>query len=586
MYFKFVRIMTINKIYTTSIFILIVQFAGATLLIDPPKGDIKKDSSKNADTNTVAELSPEMDDELVPIYAPEFLLTPEYYKNRYTETDLMYKVVDNWGNGFDSLYGTRNMRTILHGVAYRGGSNNYFHKTAKRNNHNPIPPDGMENLCEEGFSRGIYLYRANFENSKQGCNCNAVNNTSNDFNYHQYDYFDDKHVYEMLKLVYESAVDDHEGPVYLHCWNGWHASGFISAVILKQFCGMSDLEAVNYWDLGTDGANTSPRFQKVRDRIKNFKPYKEFLITDELGNRICAPMPEFIDSSQLHIDISHLAIVPEAIPVGYDIVLYNVKFGPNKTSIYNADSNKDLQELVKALSTHKDLEVQLNGYTDKSGDYSKNVALSKSRAKFVHDYLIKKGIDASRLSYNGYGPKKYLYSNKSKSGRAGNRRIEVKIVKKKIHSSDKIVDEVGHETIDAEQKHKNEAATKPKIANDIETFEKGMAIVLGNVVFEPNMTNISDPNSKDLLDLVEKLKSNKKLVIEVAGHTDASGIKEKNDSLSTARAQSVYNYLVEKGVSEKQISYKGYGPSKPIATNKYRWGRDLNRRIEVIIKEI
>ena len=565
---------------------LIAQFSAAHNLTDPPKGETKKDSSKQEDTNAVVELSPEVENELVPIYAPEFLLTPEYFKNRYTETDLMYKVVDNWGNGFDSLYGTRNMRPILHGVAYRGGSNNYFHKTAKRKNQNPIPQDGMDNLCEEGFSKGVYLYRANFDNSKLGCNCDAVNNTTNEFTYHQYDYFDDKHVYEMLKLVYESAVNEHEGPVYLHCWNGWHASGFISAVILKQFCGMSDLDAVNYWDLGTDGANTSPRFQKVRDRIKNFKPYDEFLITDELGNRICAPMPEFIDSSQLHIDISHLVIVPEAIPVGYDIVLYNVKFGPNKTSIHNADANKDLQELYKALSTHQDIQVQLNGYTDKSGDYSKNVALSKNRAKFVYDYLIKKGISSDRLSYNGYGPKKYLYSNKSKSGRAGNRRIEVKIVKKKVHTGDKIVDENNYATIDAEQKHKDEAVSKPKIANDIKTFEKGMAIVLDKVVFEPNMTNISDPNSKDLLDLVEKLKFNKNLVIEVAGHTDASGIKEKNDSLSNARAESVYNYLVEKGVSKKQLSFKGYGPSKPIATNKYRWGRDLNRRIEVIIKEI
>ena len=64
----------------------------------------------------------------------------------------------------------------------------------------------------------------------------------------------------VAKIVYESAINDSVGPVYLHCWNGWHASGYISALILKQFCGMSDIEATAYWDLGTDGANTSPRY--------------------------------------------------------------------------------------------------------------------------------------------------------------------------------------------------------------------------------------------------------------------------------------------------------------------------------------
>ena len=90
---------------------------------------------------------------------PPFTLTSDFYKSRYNEEDLMTKVVDNFGNGFDSLYGTRNLRPILHGVAYRGGANNYFHKTAKRKNSNPLPEDGIAALCQEGFSNSVYLYR-------------------------------------------------------------------------------------------------------------------------------------------------------------------------------------------------------------------------------------------------------------------------------------------------------------------------------------------------------------------------------------------------------------------------------------------
>ncbi len=66
------------------------------------------------------------------IYLPDFVLNHEYYIERYNEKDLMSKIVDNKGNGFIDLYGTRNLRPILHGVAYRGGANNYYHKTNKR----------------------------------------------------------------------------------------------------------------------------------------------------------------------------------------------------------------------------------------------------------------------------------------------------------------------------------------------------------------------------------------------------------------------------------------------------------------------
>ena len=193
--------------------------------------------SSAQDTNSLAGDSVIIDSvDTVTYLPPQFALSPLFYKKRYNESDLMYKIVDNWGNGFDSLYGTRNMRPILHGVAYRGGANNYFHKTNKRKNSNPLPNDGVENLCKEGFSHSIYLYRTNWETAPAFDTCKCVNSSKNILQYDQFDYFDDEHVYKMLEIVYKSAIDSTLGPVYLHCWNGWHASGFISAIILKQFC--------------------------------------------------------------------------------------------------------------------------------------------------------------------------------------------------------------------------------------------------------------------------------------------------------------------------------------------------------------
>ncbi|MFD1553083.1 hypothetical protein DNU06_12195 [Putridiphycobacter roseus] len=513
------------------------------------------------------------------------ILTPDFYKKRYVESDLMYKITDNKGNGFDSLYGTRNMRPILHGVAYRGGANNYYHLTDKRNNHNPLPNDGMDNLCAEGFSAGVYLYQQNFETAPLADTCNCIDKDTNTFQYYQKDYFDDKHVRDMVEMVYQSATNDSVGPVYLHCWNGWHASGFISAVILKQFCGYSNFDAVNYWDLGTDGANTSPRYQTQRERIKAFQPYPEFTVSDSLKNCLCPPMPDNIDSTALHIEIEHLIVVPEAIPVGYQVVLYNVKFGPGKTSFSNIATNKDMKNLLMALDADPNLKIEIGGYTDNSGNAANNVALSTQRAKFVYDYLIKNGYSTERITYKGYGPINPIYSNRYKSTREGNRRIEVKILSKTQHSSSKLVDEkpvieVIKETPETaylsyflKQQKATESMGQPKQSNfiiDSLQFASGSALL---------------PESGIAIDYINELllilKKNPVLKIKINGYTDASGIAEKNVLLSNERAKAVYDYMIAGGLNANRIHYAGHGSADPIAPNAYKWGRDINRRIEV-----
>lgn len=513
---------------------------------------------------------------------PSFATSPEFYKKRYNAGDLTYKVVDNKGNGFDSLYGTRNLRPILYGVAYRGGANNYYHETAKRNNHNPLPNDGIRNLCQEGFSASVYLYRENFETAPEADTCACVNDGWNGMDYYQYDYYDQDHIYKMLKLVYESAINDSVGPVYLHCWNGWHASGLLSALTLRQFCGFSKWDAVNYWDINTDGANNSPRYQKIRQMIKDFEPYPEFIITDDIGNRICPPMPEFIDSSEIHVEVEHLVYVPESIPVGFDIVMYNVQFGSGKTTFSNPDENMDIQNLILAMEQQPDLVVEIGGYTDNSGSTVKNKQISAQRAKFVYDCLVRNGVSTERLSYKGYGPTKPLYSNRYKSTRAGNRRIEVKILAKNEGSMDKLIDEGNDSGI-------SDGAVNPdynysQINNTFDSVEIGKGVVLDSVVFGPNMVEVNENAKMMLDDLAKVLKANKTLKGEIAAYTDKSGLEELNLVLSQQRAESTYNYLIEKGVSKTQISFKGYGSEKPIASNKYQWGREKNRRVEFVLK--
>jgi len=513
----------------------------------------------------------------------DFIYSSDYYKNRYIETDLMYKVTDNKGNGFDSLYGTRNMRPILHGVAYRGGANNYYHLTDKRHNHNPIPLDGMSNLCEEGFSKGIYLYRENFENSPVGDTCSCTNDSWNNFEYYQKDYFDDQHIKDMLEMTYNSATLDSVGPIYLHCWNGWHASGYISAVILKQFCDYSSWDAVNYWDLGTDGANTSPRYQHQRERIKDFEPYTEFNISDSLQNCLCPPMPTNVDSSQLHIEIEHLVIVPEAIPVGFQIVLYNIKFGSGKSTFSNVSKNIDIINLKKALTADPNLKIELGGYTDNSGSQSKNIAISKKRAQFVYDHLINSGYSQERITYAGYGPAKPIFSNRYKSTRAGNRRIEVKIIQKTVHTGTTLVNETIEHTqiIKAQKTNEHKKYLSYFISNPTEKLQSNF--IIDSLQFLSGSYSLDSTGSdlKYLNELVNYLQNNKYIKAHIHGYTDASGIPEKNVVLSEERAKVIYNYLIVHKINQNRLHYSGHGSENPIATNTYKWGRDLNRRIEV-----
>jgi outer membrane protein OmpA-like peptidoglycan-associated protein len=75
-------------------------------------------------------------------------------------------------------------------------------------------------------------------------------------------------------------------------------------------------------------------------------------------------------------------------------------------------------------------------------------------------------------------------------------------------------------------------------------------------------------------------------LIEVQGHTDSSGNRSTNQSLSEKRAEAIKAYLVANGLDEKNIRTIGYGDSKPIAPNKTKAGRAENRRVDIVIEPI
>jgi OmpA-OmpF porin, OOP family len=119
----------------------------------------------------------------------------------------------------------------------------------------------------------------------------------------------------------------------------------------------------------------------------------------------------------------------------------------------------------------------------------------------------------------------------------------------------------------------------------LQPLEIGTKVNLKNVLFVQTKTDLL-PESYDELDMVVSfLKQNPNVKIELSGHTDNRGVKADNLRLSLERVNSVKRYLVSKGIDPKRITGKGYGGSKPIASNETEESRKMNRRVEFTIKK-
>lgn len=209
-----------------------------------------------------------------------------FYRGRYQLPDIFRKLTNDRGNGFEDLYGTRNMREVLTGVYYRGGGNNRYHRTNPRANMNPLPADGLANLCQDGFALGIYFYETNYDTATKlnPCRLRTTGQTSNLY-YDQITAFSLKDFKPFLQLIHDRIKGKISGPIYGHCWNGWHASGMMAAIALKQFCGFTDVQAEDYWVKNTDG--NSEGYDSVRRKVRNFKALTGLEITSEEKSLIC-----------------------------------------------------------------------------------------------------------------------------------------------------------------------------------------------------------------------------------------------------------------------------------------------------------
>ncbi|MDR0430506.1 MAG: OmpA family protein [Tannerellaceae bacterium] len=120
----------------------------------------------------------------------------------------------------------------------------------------------------------------------------------------------------------------------------------------------------------------------------------------------------------------------------------------------------------------------------------------------------------------------------------------------------------------------------------IETVNEGEALKVtfdSGILFATNSSTVSEASKSALRNFATSLKGNPDTYVKIIGHTDNTGRVDYNQTLSEKRAQSVYGYLMNQGVTSDRMTFEGKGIHDPVATNSTEQGRALNRRVEIMI---
>ncbi len=185
-------------------------------------------------------------------FEPNFIDSTLKQPNFYTRPEGKHKTL-----------GLNYFKPVILGVLYRGGSAGT--RRANDNDSGVLTRTQLMALCEAGFSKAVYAYGKSKYMIPQ-VSCVTREGKQNTLSYEGVSYNDKNRFVEII----DDVIRYNKGPVYDHCWNGWHASGELAAVALKQFCDFSDSESQRYWQRNRYDKVAVPSLLK---RIANFKPH-------------------------------------------------------------------------------------------------------------------------------------------------------------------------------------------------------------------------------------------------------------------------------------------------------------------------
>jgi outer membrane protein OmpA-like peptidoglycan-associated protein len=128
---------------------------------------------------------------------------------------------------------------------------------------------------------------------------------------------------------------------------------------------------------------------------------------------------------------------------------------------------------------------------------------------------------------------------------------------------------------------------KPHLINiALQPVEAGETMVLRNIFFDTDKFELKEASLAELNVLVNFLKNNPSIKVQISGHTDNIGSAEYNLTLSRNRAKAVVDYLTDRNIAPGRLTFEGFGDKLPLADNATAKGRALNRRTEVMILSV
>jgi len=107
--------------------------------------------------------------------------------------------------------------------------------------------------------------------------------------------------------------------------------------------------------------------------------------------------------------------------------------------------------------------------------------------------------------------------------------------------------------------------------------------VVEGVYFDTDSSKLGSTDRNSLNHVVRVLRQNPELRVRIDGHTDSTGSRAYNETLSKKRARAVRDHLVAAGISADRLETRGWGETNPATTNDTRQGRSTNRRTEISV---
>jgi outer membrane protein OmpA-like peptidoglycan-associated protein len=187
------------------------------------------------------------------------------------------------------------------------------------------------------------------------------------------------------------------------------------------------LSRIEIFDMSTDQVITTTASSDADGTYRVRLPAKKSYMVSLRATGFLSGMERVTIPENYTQEFYTLDIPLTKVKVGKKVVLNNILFELGK-SVITKGSYAELEKLLAALQDNPQMKIEVSGHTDNSGNPVINAKLSSDRAKAVVDYLVKNGIDISRLTYHGYGSEQPIADNATAAGKAKNRRVEFKII--------------------------------------------------------------------------------------------------------------------------------------------------------------